>query len=100
MFQIVGGLPNVSMPPKMNACNSIEGALTVFKCVWPLVDGTLDQPGPAMQTRLRPGIRASTGVDSDWSGACAWFCVSWIVLPVSEWCRAVQCQHVTLSEHL
>ena len=48
------------MPPKMNACNSIEGALTVFKCVWPLVDGTLDQPGTAMQTRPRPGANACT----------------------------------------
>ena len=24
------------------------------------------------------------GVDSEWSGVCAWFCVSWSVLPFSD----------------
>ena len=100
LFQIGVGLSRVSILPLVNTCSSRRRAPTVFKCVWHVLDATLDQPGPAMQTRLRPGIRASTGVDSDWSGACAWFCVPWIVLPVSDWCRAVQCQHVTLSEHL
>ena len=28
------------------------------------------------------GRLQSHGVDSEWSGVCAWFCVSWIVLPV------------------
>jgi hypothetical protein len=40
------------------------------------------------------------GVDSEWSGVCAWFCVSWSVLPVSDWCRAVQSQHATLDDRL
>ena len=180
LFQIGAGLSSVSMPPWVNACSSIRGALTVFKSVWPLVDGTLDQPGTAMQTRPRPGANACTvstrsgavcvrgfvflgvccllqisaglssvsmppwvnacssirgctnrlqirvapcrwhfgsarhgnanpppargqcvhGVDSEWSGVCAWFCVSWSVLPVSDWCRAVQCPHATLGERL
>ena len=60
LFQIGAGLYSVSMPPWVNACNSRGGALTVFKCVWPLVDGTLDQPGTAMQTRPRPGANACT----------------------------------------
>ena len=38
--------------------------------------------------------------DSEWSGVCAWFCVSWSVLPVSDWCRAVQSEHATLDERL
>ena len=54
LFQIGAGLSSVHMPPWVNACSSKGGALTVFKSVWPLVDGTLDQPGTAMQTRLRP----------------------------------------------
>jgi len=40
------------------------------------------------------------GVDSDWSGVCAWFCVSWSVLLVSDWCRSVQSPHATLGELL
>ena len=60
LFQIGAGLSSVHMPPWVNACSSKGGALTVFKSVWPLVDGTLDQPGTAMQTRLRPGAQACT----------------------------------------
>ena len=44
----------------MNAYSSIRGAPSVFKCVWPLVDATLYQPGTAMQTRPRPGAHACT----------------------------------------
>ena len=177
LFQIGAGLSRVSMPPWVIACSSIRSAPTVFKCVWHVLDATLDQPGTAMQTRLRPGAQACTvstrsgavcvrgfvfhgvcclfqigaglsrvsmpplmiacssisectnrlqmrlarfgrhfgsarhgnadpssargtsvhGVDSEWSGVCAWFCVSWSVLPVSDWCRAVQSQHATLG---
>ena len=60
LFQIGAGLPIVSMAPLVIACSSIRGAPTVFKCVWPVLDATLDQPGPAMQTRLRPGAQACT----------------------------------------
>ena len=49
--------------------------------------------GTAMQTRHRPGARGVHGVDSGWSGVCAWFCVILNVLPVSHWVCAVQCQH-------
>ena len=89
LFQISAGLSSVSMPPWVNVCSSMTGAPTAFKSVLPVLDATLDQPGKAMQTRPRPGIRASTGGVSEWSGVCAWFCISWSVLPVSDWCRAV-----------
>ena len=100
LFQIGAGIPTVSMPPWVNACSSIRGAPTVFKSVLHMLDATLDQPGTAMQTRPRPGIRSSTDGVSEWSGVCAWFYFSWCVLPVSDWCRAVQCQHATLGERL
>ena len=98
LFEIGAGLSRVTMPPLMIACSSIRGAPTVFKSVWPLVDGTLDQPGTAMQTRHRPGARGVHGVDSGWSGVCAWFCVILSVLPVSDWVCAVQCQHGTSGD--
>ena len=60
LFEIGAGLSRVSMPPLMIACSSIRGAPTVFKCVWHVLDATLDQPGTAMQTRLRPGAQACT----------------------------------------
>ena len=60
LFQIGAGLSRVSMPPLMIVCSSIRGARTVFKCVWHVLDATLDQPGTAMQTRLRPGAQACT----------------------------------------
>ena len=60
LFQIGAGLFSVTMPPLMIACSSIRGAPTVFKCVWHVLDATLDQPGTAMQTRLRPGAQACT----------------------------------------
>ena len=62
LFEIGAGLSRVRMPPLMIACSSISGAPTVFKCVWHVLDATLDQPGTAMQTRLRPGAQA-TGVN-------------------------------------
>ena len=99
LFQIGAGLFSVSMPPWVNACSSIRGAPTVFKSGLHVLDATLDQPGTAMQTRPRPGAQACTVLTR--SGAvCACFCVSLSVLPVSDWCRAVQCQHATLGERL
>ena len=65
LIEIGAGLSRVSMPPWVIACSSIRGAPTVFKCVWHVLDATLDQPGPAMQTRPRPGARGVHGVDSD-----------------------------------
>ena len=50
LFQIGAGLSSVSMPPLMIAYSSKTGAPTVFKRVWHVLDGTLDQPGTAMQT--------------------------------------------------
>ena len=83
LYQIGAGLFSVTMPPLMIACSSIRGAPTVFKCVWHVLDATLDQPGTAMQTRPWPARGTSVhGVDSEWSVVCAWFCVSWSVLPV------------------
>ena len=32
-----------------------------------------------------------------YGAVCAWFCVSWSVLPVSDWCRAVHSHHATLG---
>ena len=60
LFEIGAGLSRVSMPPWVIACSSKRGAPTVFKCVWHVLDATLDQPGTAMQTRLRPGAQACT----------------------------------------
>ena len=48
------------MLPLVNAYSSIRAAPTVFKCVWPLVGATLDQPGTAMQIRPWPGAHACT----------------------------------------
>ena len=85
----------------MIACSSKRSAPTVFKCVWRVLDATLDQPGTAMQTRLRPGGTSVHGVDSEWSGVCVvGFVFFGVWLPVSDWCRAVQCQHAFLSERL
>ena len=33
-----------------------------------------------------------------YGAVCAWFCVSWSVLPVSDWVCAVQCQHGTSGD--
>ena len=81
LFEIGAGLSRVSMPPLMIACSSKRGAATVFKCVWHVLDATLDKPrhgnadpSPARGTSVH-------GVDSEWSGVCAWFCVIWSVLP-------------------
>ena len=60
LFHIGAGLSRVRMPPLMNACSCKRGAPTVFKCVWHVLDATLDQPATAMQTRLRPGAQACT----------------------------------------
>ena len=98
LFEIGAGLSRVSMPPLLIACSSKRGAPTVFKSVLPVLDATLDQPGTAMQTRHRPGARVVHGVDLEWNGVCAWFCVILSVLPVADWCRAFQCQHATLGE--
>ena len=97
--------------PHAETCEICEDTAWVWVWLWawawawvwvwavlPVLDATLDQPGKAMQTRPRPGIRASTGGVSEWSGVCAWFCISWSVLPVSDWCRAVQCQHGTSGD--
>jgi hypothetical protein len=35
-----------------------------------------------------------------YGAVCAWFCVSWSVLPVSDWFCAVQCPHATIGERL
>ena len=55
LFQIGSALSSVSMAPLVIVCSSRRGAPTVFKSVLPVLDATLDQPGTAMQTRLRPG---------------------------------------------
>jgi len=60
LSEIGAGLSRVSMPPLMIACSSIRGAPTVFKCVWHVLDATLDKPGTAMRTCLRPGAQACT----------------------------------------
>ena len=60
LFQIGAGLSGVSMLPWVNACSSMRGAPTVFKCVWHVLDATLDKPGTAMQPRPRPGAQACT----------------------------------------
>ena len=39
------GLPNVSMAPKVNTCNSRRGAPAVFKFVLHVLDCSLDKPG-------------------------------------------------------
>ena len=44
LFEIGAGLSRVSMPPWVIACSSTRGAPTVFKCVWHVLDATLDQP--------------------------------------------------------
>ena len=101
LLQIGAGLSSVSMAPLVIVCSSRRGAPTVFKSVLPVLpvlDATLDQPGTAMQTRHRPGARGVHGVDSGWSGVCAWFCVILSVLPVSDWVCAVQCQHGTSGD--
>ena len=48
------------MAPLVIVCSSRRDAPTVFKSVLPVLDATLDQPGTAMQTRLRPGAQACT----------------------------------------
>ena len=54
---------------------------------------------PARQCRPACGRgRSVHGVDSGWSGVCAWFCVILSVLPVSDWVCAVQCQHGTSGD--
>ena len=98
LFQIGSALSSVSMAPLVIVCSSRRDAPTVFKSVLPVLDATLDQPGTAMQTRHRPGARGVHGVDSGWSGVCAWFCVILSVLPVSDWVCAVQCQHGTSGD--
>ena len=60
LFQIGAGLYSVRMAPLVIVCSSRRGAPTVFKSVWHVLDATLDQPGTAMQTRLRPGPGACT----------------------------------------
>ena len=60
LFQIGAGLSSVSMLPWVNACSSKRDAPTVFKSGLHVLDATLDQPGTAMQTRLRPGAQACT----------------------------------------
>ena len=52
LFEIGAGQSRVSMPLWMIACSSKRGAPTVFKCVWHVLDATLDQLGTAMQTRV------------------------------------------------
>ena len=39
------GLPNVSMAPKVNACNGTRGAPAIFKSVLHVLNATLDKPG-------------------------------------------------------
>ena len=81
LFQIGAGLSRVNMPPWVIACSSKRGAPTVFKCglarfgrhFGSARHGNAD-PSPARSTSVH-------GVDSEWSGVCAWFCVSWSVLP-------------------
>ena len=60
LFEIGAGLSRVRMPPWVIACSIKRDAPTVFKCVWHVLNATLDQPGTAMQTRLRPGAQACT----------------------------------------
>ena len=60
LFQTGAGLSRVRMPPWVITCSSKRGASTVFKCVWHVLDATLDQPATAMQTRPRPGAQACT----------------------------------------
>ena len=84
MFQSGAGLLHVSMGPNVNACSSKRDAPNVFKSVLPVLDATLDQTGTAMQTRHRPGARGVHGVDLEWSGVCAWFCVILSVLHVLD----------------
>ena len=60
LFEIGAGLSSVSMAPLVIVCSCRRGAPTVFKCVWHVFDATLDRPGTAMQTRLRPGAQACT----------------------------------------
>ena len=60
LYQIGAGLYSVRMAPLVIVCSSKRGAPTVFKSVWHVLDATLDQPGTAMQTRLRPGPGACT----------------------------------------
>ena len=102
LFHIGAGLSRVSITPLMNACSSKRGAPTVFKCVWRVLDATLDQPGTAMQTRLGPGAQACTVSTGSVAVCvvCAWFRDCWSVLPVSDWCRAVQSQHASLDDRL
>ena len=45
LFHIGAGLSRVRMPPWVIACSSKRGAPTVFKCVWYVLDSTLDKPG-------------------------------------------------------
>ena len=59
-LRLVQGCSVSPCHPWVIACSSIRGAPTVFKCVWHVLDATLDQPGTAMQTRLRPGAQACT----------------------------------------
>ena len=81
LIETGAGLSRVSMPALMIACSSIRGAPTVFKCGLARFGrhfgssrhGNAD-PSPARGTSVH-------GVDSEWSGVCAWFCVIWSVLP-------------------
>ena len=100
LFEIGAGLSRVSMPHWVIACSSIRGAPTVFKCVWHVLDATLDQPGTAMPSRPRPGANACTVSTRSGAVCVRGFVCSWSVLPVSDWCRAVQCPHATLGERL
>jgi hypothetical protein len=59
LFQIGAGLSRVSMLPLVNAWISRRGAPTVFKCVWHVLDATLDIPGTAIAIRL-PESQACT----------------------------------------
>ena len=51
LLQIGAGLSRVSMLPLVIVCSCRRGAPTVFKCVWHVLDATLDRPGTAMRTR-------------------------------------------------
>ena len=100
LFQIGAGLPSVSMLPLVNTCSRRRRAPTVFKCVWHVLDATLDQPGTAMQTRPRPGAQACTVSTRSGAVCVRVFVFFWSVLPASDWCRAAQSQQAALSEHL
>jgi hypothetical protein len=90
LFQIGAGLSRVSMQPLINACSSIRGAPTVFKCVWHVLDATLDQPGTAMQTRLWPGAQACT-VSTRSGAVCVRGSVYfWSMLTLTDWYRAAK----------